>query len=40
MHENMHENMKIKTKGGIKWSYGFEGGKPCKTFGGKRKKNS
>ena len=21
MHENMHENMKIKIKGGIKWSY-------------------
>ena len=34
----MHENMKIKPKRGIKWSYAVKGEKPCKNWGRKRQK--
>ena len=39
MHEIMHENMKIKTKGGVKWSYRPWGRKILQKLGRKRQKN-
>ena len=35
----MHENMKIKTKGGVKWSYRPWGRKILQKLGRKRQKN-
>ena len=39
MHEIMHENMKIRTKGGVKWSYRPWGRKTLQKLGRKRQKN-
>ena len=39
MHEIMHENMKIRTKGGVKWSYRPWERKTLQKLGRKRQKN-
>ena len=38
MHEIMHENMKIRTKGGVKWSYRPWGRKTLQKLGRKQQK--